>query len=373
MCKIASRTTAPLVLGSVLGSALGSVLGSPARALIALAILPLLSAACTSAPARNCVLATVETTPVASLDDAADDPALWINPADPAQSRVLGTDKRAGLAVYDLSGAKLQFLPVGRVNNVDVRSGLTLAGKNLTIAAATQRDDKTIVLWSIDATGTLAPLAAIPTTLAEPYGVCLSWAGPTPNGRLWAFANDKTGRIEQYELKDNAGTLSSTLVRTLQLATQPEGLVADEPQGFLFAGEEGRGVWRFPLDPAAGNAPTLIADIKPKGHLTPDVEGLAVVTTGPDNQGFLIVSSQGSNEFALYDRRPPHRFVTLFSITDSPSIDGVQETDGLEATTTPLGPTFPFGVLIVQDGDNNGLPQNFKLIPWESIARLLPN
>lgn len=344
------------------------VLGCAAPALLLVAVF----SGCSTAPTGLTVQATAETTPVASLEDAADDPAIWINRTDPGQSRILGTDKKAGLAVYDLTGEKVQFLPVGRVNNVDVRDGLTLAGKSLTIAAASQRDDKTIVLWSIDSTGTLAPLSAVKTGLAEPYGVCLSWAGTSPNGRLWAFVNDKDGRIEQYEIKDDGtGKVASTLVRTLKLQTQPEGLVADEPQGFLFAGEEGRGVWRFPLDPSGGTTGELIAGLKPKGHLTPDVEGLAIVSTGPNNQGYLIVSSQGSNQYALYDRTPPHQFRAIFAIGDSPTIDGVQETDGLEATTTPLGPTFPFGILVVQDGDNNGLPQNFKFVPFESVVKIL--
>lgn len=344
------------------------VLGCAAPALLLVAVF----SGCSTAPTGLTVQATAETTPVASLEDAADDPAIWINRTDPGQSRILGTDKKAGLAVYDLTGEKVQFLPVGRVNNVDVRDGLTLAGKSLTIAAASQRDDKAIVLWSIDSTGTLAPLSAVKTGLAEPYGVCLSWAGTSPNGRLWAFVNDKDGRIEQYEIKDDGtGKVASALVRTLKLQSQPEGLVADEPQGFLFAGEEGRGVWRFPLDPSGGTTGELIAGLKPKGHLTPDVEGLAIVSTGPNNQGYLIVSSQGSNQYALYDRTPPHEFRAIFAIGDSPTIDGVQETDGLEATTTPLGPTFPFGILVVQDGDNNGLPQNFKFVPFESVVKML--
>jgi 3-phytase len=344
------------------------VLGCAAPALLLVAVF----SGCSTAPTGLTVQATAETTPVASLEDAADDPAIWINRTDPGQSRILGTDKKAGLAVYDLTGEKVQFLPVGRVNNVDVRDGLTLAGKSLTIAAASQRDDKTIVLWSIDSTGTLAPLSAVKTGLAEPYGVCLSWAGTSPNGRLWAFVNDKDGRIEQYEINDDGtGKVASTLVRTLKLQTQPEGLVADEPQGFLFAGEEGTGVWRFPLDPSGGTTGELIAGLKPKGQLTPDVEGLAIVSTGPNNQGYLIVSSQGSNQYALYDRTPPHEFRAIFAIGDSPTIDGVQETDGLEATTTPLGPTFPFGIFVVQDGDNNGLPQNFKFVPFESVVKIL--
>src|SRR3546814_16511798 len=38
-----------------------------------------------------------------------DDPAIWINPSDPAQSLLIGTDKdeNGGLYVYDLQGKKI--------------------------------------------------------------------------------------------------------------------------------------------------------------------------------------------------------------------------------------------------------------------------
>ena len=39
--------------------------------------------------------AAVETEPVPSAVDAADDPSVWINPTDPAQSTIIGTDKTA--------------------------------------------------------------------------------------------------------------------------------------------------------------------------------------------------------------------------------------------------------------------------------------
>ena len=55
--------------------------------------------------------------------DAADDPAIWVNPNDAAASRVLGTNKKQGLLVTGLDGQLLQELPVGRLNNVDVRPG----------------------------------------------------------------------------------------------------------------------------------------------------------------------------------------------------------------------------------------------------------
>ena len=50
------------------------------------------------------VHATGETEAVATTNaDAADDPAIWRNPADPAASLIVGTDKKAGLHVYDLT------------------------------------------------------------------------------------------------------------------------------------------------------------------------------------------------------------------------------------------------------------------------------
>ncbi len=327
----------------------------------------------------NSVVATVETQPVASLDDAADDPAIWINRADPTQSLILGTDKKAGLAVYDLSGSQVQFLPVGRVNNVDVREGLQINGTMHTIAAASQRDQKAILLWTIDPAGGMLreiPGGPIATGLGEPYGICLSRTSAAGDGRLYVFVNGKDGRIEQYLLTaDQSDSVHARLVRTLQLKTQPEGMVADEGQGVVFIGEEVLGVWRFPLDPDAGTQGTLIASAKPNGELTADVEGIALVIpqgAKPGSlDGWLIVSSQGSNQYAIYDRKPPHAFRTIFSIVDSASVDGTQETDGLDVTTTSLGPLFPFGLLVVQDGDNNGLPQNFKLVPWEFVERLI--
>ena len=40
-----------------------------------------------------------ETDPVGTVNaDAADDPAIWRNPADPARSWIIGTDKKAGRA-----------------------------------------------------------------------------------------------------------------------------------------------------------------------------------------------------------------------------------------------------------------------------------
>src|SRR5262249_44232403 len=82
-----------------------------------------------AADSLESVFATVETDPVPQGGDAADDPAIWINPNDPAKSTIIGTDKMGGLAVYDLSGKQIQYLPDGRMDNVDLRDGFKLGGQ----------------------------------------------------------------------------------------------------------------------------------------------------------------------------------------------------------------------------------------------------
>ncbi|MCP6134803.1 phytase, partial [Klebsiella pneumoniae] len=79
-----------------------------------------------------------ETDPVDTAADAADDPAIWRNRRHPADSLVIGTDKKAGIHVYALSGKRLSFTPAARLNNVDLRE---IGGR--VIAAASDRADET--------------------------------------------------------------------------------------------------------------------------------------------------------------------------------------------------------------------------------------
>lgn len=54
-------------------------------------------------------------------------------------------------------------------------------------------------------------------------------------------------------------------------------------------------------------------------------------------------------------------------------IDGVSETDGLEATSRNLGGAYAAGLLVVQDGYKRmpEAPQNFKYVAWDDVARAL--
>ena len=86
-----------------------------------------------------------------------------------------------------------------------------------------------------------------------------------------------------------------------------------------------------------------------------------------------MVSSQGSNDYNVYRREGDNEFLGKFAIADAPNgIDGTTDTDGIDVTSVPLGPEFPQGVFIAQDGKNRpNAAQNFKLVPWDRIAKAL--
>jgi hypothetical protein len=68
----------------------------------------------TVAPSKLALVqATMETQPVSHGGDAADDPAIYVHPTDPAKSAIIATDKKGGMLVYDLSG-KLPAVPARR-------------------------------------------------------------------------------------------------------------------------------------------------------------------------------------------------------------------------------------------------------------------
>ena len=66
------------------------------------------------------VVADLETSPVISNDDAADDICIYENVDSPDSSIIIATDKKYGLVVYNLNGQIINHYPFGRVNNVDI-------------------------------------------------------------------------------------------------------------------------------------------------------------------------------------------------------------------------------------------------------------
>jgi 3-phytase len=314
-----------------------------------------------------------ETDPVDDAGDAADDPAIWVHPRDPALSLILGAQKQRGLYVYDLDGRTLQVAADGRMNNVDLRYGFALDGRRIDIVAASNRDDNSISLYSIDSRSRrLSPrLASIPTGLDEVYGLCMYHSRLT--GAFHVFVNDTDGRMQQWQLEGSGATPAARLVREFRLDSQPEGCVADDETGALYVGEEAAAVWKYLAEPDGGDARTEVDNTR-DGNLVADVEGISLYLA-PDGGGWLVVSCQGDNLYAVYRRDGDNAFAGYFRVVANAAlgIDGASETDGLDVTSASLGPRFPAGLFVAQDG-RNVMPaqrQNFKLVSWADIATAL--
>jgi len=306
------------------------------------------------------VTADAETVAVKSGDDAADDPAIWRNAANPAASLIVGTDKQAGLYVYGLDGQVRDFNNAGRVNNVDLVE--TPAG---VIVAASDRSDEAnahIALFRLNTTtARLEPIGRVPAGAGEAYGLCL-WATP---GALTAFIVIKDGTIRQIEL--DVATASGRVVRTMKLATQSEGCVVDPRTARLYVAEEDVGIWRFDARASGSVTPVKLAGVDGK-RLVADVEGLAIAAEGAGNGGWLVASSQGDNAYTLY-RLADERFAGRFRIGQG-RFGSTQETDGIAVMAGDFGPAFPHGLMVAQDGDNSPA-QNFKLVGWGRVKAAL--
>ncbi|KRW69011.1 3-phytase [Pseudomonas sp. TTU2014-105ASC] len=313
--------------------------------------------------------AAAETDAVPSLGDAADDPAIWVHPRNPAQSRVLGTDKKGGLLVYDLNGHEVQDLRVGRLNNVDVRSDFRLGAKQVDLAVASNRDRNSLHLFAIDrVSGMLADIGQIATPLTDIYGLCMF---KDRQGGIHAIANDKDGTFVQYRLDGTTGQPRGELVRRFKVETQPEGCVADDRNERLFVGEEDVAVWVLDARAEAPTALEKVIDVG--GPVHDDIEGLALYqgTSGD----YLVISSQGNDSYVVLDAQAPYAVRGAFRIglNAERGIDGASETDGLEVTSANLGGIWSRGMLVVQDGRKR-MPegaQNYKYLPWSAVADAL--
>ncbi len=303
-----------------------------------------------------------------------DDPAIWRHPEDAAASVVITAMKNGGLRVYDLAGNELQRLtPDGiRYNNVDLLYGVELGGEIVDLAVASDRANDTLAIFEIDrGTGRLTDVTA--DELSDPafsiFGVDdgeataygLATYRSRVDGKLYAFTTQADGAaIAQLELKDAGdGTVTGEVVRTIPLPVpagedpadfQSEGIAVDRETGIVYVTvEEEIGLVRFgaePTDPA--EVEVVVAIDAP--FFTPDLEGVAILY-GRDGAGALVVSSQGDASFAVFDRST-YAYVGTFAIGPNGTIDGVEESDGLDIFAGALGAAFPNGLLLTQDGSN---------------------
>ena len=348
---------------------------------IAVLSLPLLAvttahAAAPGSEVRNVVkpAARAETTAVPHDGDAADDPAIWLHPATPELSLILGTDKQGGLHVYNLDGTERGVIARGaKPNNVDVLYGFRIGAARLDLAVMTTRAEhaRGIQIFAIDPQSREFNNVTAGHTIPvlgegedEPYGCCTY--KNARNGKVYVFVTAKSGAVEQYALRaTRENRVAAEKVSAFKLKSAVEACVADDELDVVYFGEEKRGIWKMPAEPTVRPRPQLIAKVGENGFRE-DVEGLAIYS-GLDGNGYLIVSSQGNNTFKIYERDGTNRFVATIDPVRGKFGD-VQDTDGIAVSSRPLPPLFPKGLFIAQDGRNSPATQNFKLFAWEDIA-----
>ena len=321
-----------------------------------------------------------ETEPVFTSGDAADDPAFWYNQRDPSKSVIFGTDKKAGLHSFSLSGKRIQFIPSGKINNIDSRSGYSFGAKNFSVLAGSNASNNSIIIYLINEDGIIEKLNKneFKTDLEGVYGLCMYKSSKSK--ATYIFVSDAiTLTINQYRVL-NFFPIKTQLVREIRTDSTSEGCVVDDESGILYFAQEDENSGVYFIDAEPNDYEIKIIDnIKENGgQINGDAEGLAVLNH-PEGK-LLIASSQGSSDFTVYNLSNKNKFIGRFSIGKDNEIDGVSRTDGIEIYTGYINEDYESGILIAQDDMNMAtfnldgislqakkINQNFKLVPLKQI------
>lgn len=302
-----------------------------------------------------------------------DDPAIWINPADPAKSLVIGTDKDqdGGLYVFDLNGKIVREIhDLKRPNNVDIAYGLMLGGKPTDIAVTTERFTHKLRIFSlpdmtpVDQGGIDVFVGETARGFRDLMGIALYTnvthqisaivgrkTGPTDGGYLW-----------QYDLTDDGtGHVKAILVRKFGAYSgrkEIESIAVDNELGYVYYSDEGVGVHKYHADSRRGNTELALFA---KTGFTEDHEGISIYKTGAQT-GYILVSDQGANQFHIFRREGEggnpneHKLLKVVKVA-------AQVSDGSDVTSTALGPNFPHGLFVAMSEG-----KTFHFYRWEDIA-----
>lgn len=303
-----------------------------------------------------------------------DDPAIWINPDNPAQSLVLGTDKDedGALYVYNLQGKVIEDKVVRdlkRPNNVDVAYGLSLGGQQVDIAVVTERFTHKLRIYSLPdmkaidngglemfegETGAgerdLMGIALYTNEAGEIYAVVGRKMGPTDGTYLWQYLLEDVGN----------GTVKATVARKFGQFSgkkEIEAIAVDNELGYIYYSDEQYGVRKYHADPAKGNEE--LALFATEGYKE-DNEGISFYKTS-DTTGYILVSDQSANHFKVYKREgegSPHNHEQIVSVPVS-----TNNSDGSETVAIPLNDDFQHGLFVAMS-DN----KTFHYYRWEDIA-----
>lgn len=303
-----------------------------------------------------------------------DDPAIWVNPEDPAKSLVIGTDKDSdgALYVFDIDGRIIQEKTVRglkRPNNVDVEYGLILGGKPVDIAVATEREANKIRVYR------LPEMTAIDNGGIEAYEgeanrapMGISLYKRPKDGTVFAIVSRKSGPPDgylwQYLLQDDGtGNVKGSKVREFGIFSgkkEIESIAVDDKLGYVYYSDEQSGIRKYYADPDAPDANKQLAVISTAGYLE-DSEGISIYEVN-DGTGYILISDQSANKVHIYKREGepdnPHNHTEVKVVDVSTS-----NSDGSDVTNIPLDRRFRGGFFVAMS-DN----KTFQYYSWADIA-----
>jgi 3-phytase len=284
------------------------------------------------------------------------------------------------LAVFGVDGKLRQLLTgLDRPNNVDVEYGIDLDATPTDIAVLTERFGRRLRVYAIArdgsavrdiSAGKLPILDGAAGDEGAPMGIGL-YRRPK-DGAIFAIVAPKAGPKEnylwQYRLSDDGtGRVKAAFVRRFggfSGVGEIEAIAVDDELGYVYYADEAAGIHKWLADPDAPGANRELALFGTTGY-EQDREGLGIYAL-PDGKGYIVSVDQlpGESVFHVYRRegepgRPHDHSRTLLSFKG-----GADGTDGLDVTSSPLGPDFPDGLMIAMNSAN----KNFLMFRWRDIA-----
>lgn len=303
------------------------------------------------------------------LNDS-DDPAIWINPADPSKSLVLGTDKgdtTGGIYVFDLQGKidrSKSVMNLKRPNNIDIEYGFHYNEKTIDIAVFTERGRNMIRVFSLPDMKEIDG-GGIEVFVGEPQRDPMGISLYNTKNEIYAIVGRKSGPdgsfLWQYKLQSENGIVRAKKVRAFGKFSgkkEIESIVVDDALGYVYYSDETVGVRQFYASPdSSGKELSLFATKGVKN----DHEGLSIYPTS-DKTGYILLSDQQANRFHIFAREGDdnnafnHKLVKVVKVA-------AKDSDGSDVTSVPLNDTFKHGLFVVMSTD-----KTFHYYRWEDIA-----
>lgn len=299
-----------------------------------------------------------------------DDPAIWVNAANPPESLVIGTDKETGggLYAFNLQGKivnKVQGLQ--RPNNVDVVYALPLKGVPTDMAVVTERETNKLRFFSLPGLlpvdgGGLQVFAG--EKEQKPMGVA-SYTNKA--GESYVIVGRKNGPsgtyLWQYKLLDDNGKVALQLVRKFGQFSgkkEIESIAVDNELGYVYYSDEQYGIRKYYAEPGKGDEELAVFG---QGEFKEDNEGISIYKF-TNGTGYILVSNQGANHFNIYAREgagnQPHQHTLIASVPVC-----TNQSDGSEVTSVAL-PGFKGGLFVAMSTD-----RTFQYYQWADIAAKL--